>query len=56
MQKAEELKHKFSKDIYDMEFGKIRGTTYKIINTINDIYFDKLQSIFTSETGLNTYL
>jgi hypothetical protein len=43
-------------DTYNIEFGKIRGTTYKIINTINDAYFDQLQEIFTSETGLDTHL
>lgn len=44
------------KDTYNMEFGRIRGTTYKIINTVNNIYFDQLQEIFTQETGLNTHL
>jgi hypothetical protein len=43
-------------DTYNIELGKIRGTTYKIINTINDVYFDQLQEIFTRETGLNTHL
>jgi hypothetical protein len=43
-------------DTYNIEFGKIRGTTYKIINTINEVYFDQLQEIFTSETGLDTHL
>jgi len=43
-------------DTYTVEFGKIRGINYKVINTLNDVYFDQLQEIFTRETGLNTHL
>jgi len=43
-------------DTYTVEFGRTRGTEYKIINTLNDIYFDVLQEVFTRETGLNTHL
>jgi hypothetical protein len=43
-------------DTYSMEFGKIRGTTYKIIHSTNDIYEDQLQEVFQRETGLSTKL
>ena len=43
-------------DTYSMEFGKIRGTTYKIIHSTNDIYEEQLQEIFQRETGLSTHL
>ena len=39
---------------YDVEFGRTRGTQYKIINTLNDIYANQLQEVFTQETGLDT--
>jgi len=42
-------------DTYTMEFGRIRGTNYKIISQHSDIYFDQLQEIFTQETGLDTH-
>jgi hypothetical protein len=43
-------------DTYTMEFGRVRGMTYKVLKTHNGIYFDQLQEIFTSETGLATHL
>ena len=43
-------------DTYTVEFGRIRGNTYTVINTTNDIYHDMLQEIFTKYTGLNTHL
>jgi len=43
-------------DTYTVEFGKTRGTNYKIISSYDDIYFDQLQGIFTSETGLAMHL
>jgi len=43
-------------DTYTMEFGRTRGSEYKVINTHNDIYFDVLQEVFTRETGLETHL
>jgi hypothetical protein len=44
------------KDLYDIDFGRISGTNYKIIKQVNDIYFDQLQEIFTQYTGLYTHL
>jgi len=43
-------------DTYDMEFGKIKGSNYKVITTKNDVYNDMLQNIFTDVTGLDTKL
>jgi len=43
-------------DTYTMEFGRTRGSEYKVINTHNNIYFDVLQEVFTRETGLETHL
>jgi len=43
-------------DTYNMEFGRIRGTNYKVIDTQNNIYFDMLTDVFTDVTGLNTSL
>ena len=43
-------------DTYTMEFGRVWGMTYKIIETISDVYCDMLQDIFTSKTGMETNL
>ena len=40
------------KDLYDMSFGSIHGSTFKATKTYNDVYADKLKSIFEKETGL----
>jgi hypothetical protein len=45
-----------SLDLYDMEFGRIRANTYKVVETANGVYNDQLQKLFTSNTGLHTYL
>lgn len=39
-------------DTYDLEFGKIWGTSYKVVKEFDDVYCDQLKSIFESETGL----
>lgn len=44
------------KDLYDMEFLKIRGTDMKTIKVYNDVYNDGIQQIFTDVTGMNTSL
>jgi len=44
------------KDLYDITFGRIYGLKYTVLNTVNDIYNDMLQSIFTKGTGLDTHL
>ena len=43
-------------DLYTMEFGKIRGTTYRVIETVEGVYCDMLRDIFTDKTGLETSL
>ena len=43
-------------DTYSVEFGKLRGLTYKVLETLQDVYADMLQTIFTSKTGLDTHM
>ena len=43
-------------DTYTVRFGKIRGTTYKVICELQDVYCDMLCDIFESHTGLRTSL
>jgi hypothetical protein len=43
-------------DTYDMEFGRVRGRNVKMLYTESGIYADKLQTVFTRVTGLNTSL
>ena len=49
-----------SMDTYDIEFGRIRKVgvefTYKVVKTVDGIYNDQLQEIFTQYTGLYTKL
>jgi len=44
------------RDTYDMEFGKISGNKYIIVDLKKDIYSENLQEIFSMVTGLNTHL
>jgi len=43
-------------DLYDMEFGKIWGTNYKVVKESNNIYFDFMHKEIESATGLYTSL
>ena len=47
-------------DTYQMEFSKIRMKqhvpTIKPIKTLDNVYCDQLQELFTSVTGLDTHL
>lgn len=45
-----------AKDLYDVEFGKVRSTNYKTIKKFSDVYNDQLVSIFEETTGLYTHL
>lgn len=45
-----------SKDLYDMEFGMIRTPKYFKRETVNDVYSEQLQEVFTEKTGLYTRL
>jgi hypothetical protein len=40
------------KDLYDVEVGRIRGTTYKVVKTGNDLYFDQLKEFIENATGM----
>lgn len=44
------------KDLYDVSFIQVRGSERKILKTYDDVYFDQLQRIFTSFTGMDTHL
>lgn len=43
-------------DEYTVEFGKLRGLKYTVIETVEGVYCDMLQDVFTSATGLDTHL
>jgi hypothetical protein len=43
-------------DLYDIEFGKIWGGSYKIVKKVNGYYNDMLVSLFEETTGLYTKL
>ena len=43
-------------DLYDVEYGRISGTDYKVITTSNGLYNDMLVSNFERTTGLYTRL
>ncbi len=45
-----------SMDLYDMEFGKVWGNTYKVIAEENGVYSDMLNPLIKKHTGLNTKL
>lgn len=39
-------------DLYDTEFGIVRGDNYKVVSTESNLYNDQLVSYFENETGL----
>ncbi len=43
-------------DLYDVEYIKIRGTSYKVVATDNGLYFDMLHKSIETNTGLYTSL
>jgi len=43
-------------DLYTMKFYKFRNLTPEVVAEYDGVYFDQLQDIFTSETGLYTKL
>ncbi len=43
-------------DYYDIEFGRIRGTTYNVKQKMTDIEVENLREVFTETTGLETSL
>ncbi len=40
------------KDLYDVEVGRIRGNTYKVVKQGNDLYFDQLKPFIEEATGM----
>lgn len=44
------------RDLYDVEFGKLRGVKYSVIKIDKNIYADMLADLFTRRTGLDTSL
>jgi hypothetical protein len=43
-------------DLYTLEFYKARGADIKLVSKKEGVYNDRLQSVFTKETGLYTSL
>ena len=41
-------------DTYDIAYGKVRGTTFKVVHESKDIYAEDLQRNFRENTGLET--
>ncbi len=40
-------------DTYEIEYGKLRGCKYTVIETQEDVYVDSIRECFTSATGLD---
>ena len=43
-------------DLYNVEFGRIRGNDYKVLSSFEDIYAEDLIELFEKETGLYAHL
>ena len=43
-----------SMDTYDLEFGKVWGLNYKVVETFEGAYVDMLHSLIEKNTGLYT--
>ena len=43
-------------DLYDMEFGKIHGFNYKVVDTLNGAYDDMIHAVIERRTGLRLSL
>ena len=44
------------KDLYDVEFGAVRGMNYKVKSVVKDIYADMLHKAIEDHTGMYTSL
>jgi hypothetical protein len=44
------------RDLYDVEFFKVRGVNARSVKSLSDVYAEDLQRIFTDVTGLYTSL
>jgi len=52
-QRANYIKIKLtSMDLYDVEVGRIRGNTYKVVNSAEGLYFDQLKPFIEKSTGM----
>ena len=40
------------RDLYDIDFGKIRGYDFKVLKSFDNIYADQLKDIIEQETGM----
>ena len=40
------------KDLYDIEIGRIRGTTYKVVHSQEDVYAIDLRKVIEKHTGM----
>jgi len=43
-------------DLYTVEFVSVRGTKVRIVSVHSGVYADRLQALFTEQTGLYTRL
>lgn len=43
-------------DLYDLEFGRVRGSGYWVISSLSGVYCDTLRDVFRQATGLDTDL
>lgn len=41
-----------AKDLYDIEIGRIRGTTYKVVHSQEDVYAVDLRKVIEKHTGM----
>lgn len=41
-----------SADLYDLEIGRVRGGTYKVVYSIEGIYYDQLKGLIEEHTGM----
>ena len=48
--------YRAASDLYDMEFGRVWGSQYKVLGKVEGVYCDQLQCVFTAYTGLETRL
>ena len=45
-----------SNDLYDVEFGRIHGTRFRVVGEARDMFGDALKPHFEEETGLHLSL
>ena len=43
-------------DTYSMQFWKLVKATMKVLETVEGVYCDQLQAVFTDITGLDTHI